>query len=324
MDVYHFSGLHTATTALMISKLSRVLALVCVLVLNGSLEACATSNAADADSPDAQMIEAKAATFSNPQAVTIVGYSQDAMEPFITRDGNFLFFNNSNDPSVDTNLYWASKVDDLTFQFQGEIGGVNSTALDAVPSMDLSNNFYFVSTRSYDTTLSTIYSGSYANGSVAGVGIVPGVSAMERGLIDFDEEISADGNTLYFTEGVFTGASVPQSSEIIIARRSGGTFVRDPNSKKILKKINSGGKLNYAADTSADELELFFTRFSGKEPAIYMSGRMSTSLPFGVPQKIRAITGFAEAPSISPDGKSLYFHMKNRHGVFSIYRVMRP
>jgi hypothetical protein len=41
------------------------------------------------------------------------------MEPFITRDGHFLFFNNSNNPRVDTNLYWATRIDDLTFQFAG-------------------------------------------------------------------------------------------------------------------------------------------------------------------------------------------------------------
>jgi len=270
------------------------------------------------------MTQAKATSFSNPRPVTISGYNQDAMEPFITRDGNFLFFNNSNNPSVDTNLFWATKVEDLTFRFQGEIGGANSSALDAVASMDLSNNFYFVSTRSYDSTLSTIYSGSYANGSVTGVALVPGVSAMRRGLVDFDEEISADGNTLYFTEGVFTGGNVPNSSQILIARRNGNGFARDPNSKKLLRTINNAGKLNYAADTSADQLEIFFTRFNGKEPAIFMATRTSTSKPFGSAEKIMAITGFVEAPSISPDGKSIYYHQRNPDGLFSIYRVTRP
>jgi hypothetical protein len=128
-----------------------------MIAVGVSAIACATGETADdADVAESAMAEAKAASFSNPQPVTIVGYDQDAMEPFLTRDGNFLFFNNSNDPHVDTNLYWASKVDDLTFQFQGEIRGVNSTALDGVASMDVSDNFYFISTRSYDATWSTI------------------------------------------------------------------------------------------------------------------------------------------------------------------------
>src|ERR1700730_10102518 len=63
----------------------------------------------------------RAPDFANPQRVTIAGYSGDAMEPFVTRDGRLLFFNNSNQ-SADTNLFWAVRIDDLAFQFRGEIG----------------------------------------------------------------------------------------------------------------------------------------------------------------------------------------------------------
>lgn len=296
-----------------------VLLLGCLTLLGGSFRGCVAL-----DQPGAIVAEAQAASFSNPKPVAILGYNQDAMEPFLTRDGKFLFFNNSNAPTVDTNLFWASRIDDLTFQLQGEIGGVNSTALDAVASMDVGSNFYFISTRSYLTTKSTIYSGMYSGGAVTGVGLVPGVSLMRLGIIDFDAEISADGNTLYFSEGVFAGGNVPRSSHIVIARRSGSRFIRDPNGKKLLRKINHGAKLNYAAATSASELEIFFTRLSDGEPSIYMANRTSTSEPFDALQRITAITGFAEAPTISPDGKSLYFHQRSPDGVFSIYRVTRP
>jgi Tol biopolymer transport system component len=159
---------------------------------------------------------------------------------------------------------------------------------------------------------------------VSGPAIVAGVSPTRRGLVDFDQEISADGNTLYFTEGLFTGGSVPASSEVLIARRSDNGFIRDAQSKEILRTINSSARLNYAACTSADELEIFFTRLNGKEPAILMASRTSTAKPFGAAEKISAITGFVEAPTISADGRSLYFHLRNPDGVFSIYRVTRP
>src|SRR5262249_44839471 len=58
--------------------------------------------------------------FSNPQQVTIAGYSGDAMEPFISRDGKYLFFNNSNTATT-TRLFWATEMDPVTFRFQGEI-----------------------------------------------------------------------------------------------------------------------------------------------------------------------------------------------------------
>ncbi len=272
--------------------------------------------------------------FGNPEMVQILGYddnegnSNEAMEPFISRDGNFLFFNNSN-AAATTNLFWATRIDDVTFQYQGEIGGeVNSSGpLDAVASMDSSGNIYFITTRSYGSTgspgyLSTIYSGPFADGTVTSVNPVPGVAAPRMGLVNFDEEISADGNTLYFTQGNYASGNLT-STTMMIATLQGGNFVVDPNSAKIMKTINDR-HLNYAADTSADELEFFFTRTNLKTgPAIYMATRKSTSKPFGKPKKIHAITGFAEAPSISPDDLSLYYHVKNPSGVFIINRVTR-
>ncbi|HEY6420963.1 MAG TPA: hypothetical protein VIX59_18350 [Candidatus Binataceae bacterium] len=272
--------------------------------------------------------------FGNPEMVQILGYddnqgnSNDAMEPFISRDGNFLFFNGSN-AAPTTSLFWATRVDDVTFQYQGEIGGgVNSSGpLDAVASMDSNGNFYFITTRSYQSTgapgyLSTIYSGPFADGAVTPVNPVAGVAAPRLGLVNFDEEISADGNTLYFTQGNFSTGNLT-STRMMVATRQGGAFVVDANSNKIMKTINDQ-YLNYAADTSADQLEFFFTRTNlAVGTAIYEATRTATSKPFGTPNKIDAITGFAEAPSISPDDLSLYYHVKNQSGVFVINRVTR-
>jgi hypothetical protein len=56
--------------------------------------------------------------FAAPQPVTITGYSGDAMEPFLTRDGSILIFNNLNDPPSETDLYWTERIDDLTFAYR--------------------------------------------------------------------------------------------------------------------------------------------------------------------------------------------------------------
>jgi hypothetical protein len=310
----------------------RNVALVAATILIGLLLSAVGAQAGSAH--DSKARPPALTEFGNPEMVQILGYddnegnSNDAMEPFISRDGNFLFFNNSN-AAPTTNLFWATRIDDVTFQYQGEIGGeVNSSGpLDAVPSMDENGNFYFITTRSYESTgspgyLSTIYSGPFASGAATPVNPVPGVAAPKLGLINFDEEISADGNTLYFTQGNFATGNLT-STTMMVATLQGGSFVVDPNSAKIMKTINDQ-YLNYAADTSADELEFFFTRTNLKVgPAIYMATRKSTSKPFGKPKKINAITGFAEAPSISPDDLSLYYHVKNPSGVFVINRVTR-
>jgi hypothetical protein len=272
--------------------------------------------------------------FANPEMVQILGYddnqgnSHDAMEPFISRDGDFLFFNDSNTAPT-THLYWATRIDDVTFQFQGEIGGgVNSSgALNAVASMDDSGDFLFTSTRSYSNSgapgsLATLYTGPFADGVVTPVAPAPGMAAPKYGLINFDSEISADGNTIYFTQGDYSTGTLT-STRMMVANRVGSQFVVNRKSARIMAKINNRF-LNYAADVSADELEFFFTRTNLKVgPAIYMATRKSKTAAFRKPARIVAITGFAEAPSISPDALSLYYHVRNSSGVFVINRVTR-
>jgi WD40-like Beta Propeller Repeat len=291
-----------------------ILLMLCGVLAAGTVAAAPTSAVPDA--------KPTFGVFTNPEPVTIEGYSEDAMEPFISPAGNYLFFNNSNAPNVDTNLYYATRIDDVTFQFQGEIGGVNSTALDAVASMDSNDNFYFISTRSYPETLSTIYSGIFSDGSVSNVAIVPGISKQKPGDVNFDAGISPDGGTLYFDDGVYSSSGDLLSAKIAFAKLKDGQFVRARNSAKIMRKINTHG-LNYAPCISASGLEFFFTRFNGTLPAIYTARRAKTSKPFNKPIKIQAITGFAEAPTLSPDEKSLYYH-ENVSGTFVIYRVTRP
>ena len=260
--------------------------------------------------------------FADPQRVTILGDSDDTMEPFISRDGTYLFFNNSNNPAVNTNLYWAERVDDLTFQFRGEIGGVNTAALEGVASMDRNNVFYFVSTRSYAQTSSTLYRGTFADGTVSGVELVPGISRSTPGIVNFDAEISPDGKTLYFVESQFNASGVPQTADILIAERSGDTFTRASDSATIMRQINTMTMLEYAPASSASGRELFFTRLEGSGPVIYTANRPEPAVPFGAPQRIEAITGFVEAPTLSPDERSLYYH-KSEGNRFVIYRVTR-
>lgn len=255
--------------------------------------------------------------FTNSQRVTIRGYSGHAMEPFLTRDGRYLLFNNSNDPTVNTNLHYAERIDDLTFQYRGEMGGVNSAALDAVAA----GNFYFISTRSYDTTLSTVYRGRFSNGSVTDVELVEGISERQRGRVTFDVEVSPDGTTLYLSDGTFRGGPVPASADLTIAERQGMRFRRSERSGEILRNINSAA-LEYAASISSNGLELFFTRIQNNQPAIYRSTRPNVDAPFELPARITAIDGFAEAPSLSPDERSLYYH-KREGRQFIIARVTR-
>ena len=226
----------------------------------------------------------------------------------------------STSPQVNTNLFYAERLDDLHFQFRGELKGVNTPSLEGVASLDTLGNFYFVSNRSYDTTASTLYRGHFAAGAITGVELVPGISIAKPGIVNFDAEISADGNTLYFIESEF-GAHGPRSAVILMAHRKGNAFVRDPAGSVLLQSVNADG-LNYAPALTANELEIFFTRADFDGLAIYQASRARISDAFGPCTRIAAITGFVEAPTLSPDGNSLYFH-KKENGRFVLYRVTR-
>ncbi|HWA34135.1 MAG TPA: hypothetical protein VG737_08405, partial [Cyclobacteriaceae bacterium] len=132
--------------------------------------------------------------FGPPYQVTVNGYKGDnLMEPFFTRDGKYLFFNNLNSPPEDTNLHWALRKDDKTFDYKGEIAGIATTDIEGTPSMDNSNNLYFVSTRSYSTNFSTIYVASFKDGIATNVRLVEGISKKQPGVVNYDVEVNASG-----------------------------------------------------------------------------------------------------------------------------------
>ncbi|MGA3040290.1 MAG: hypothetical protein ABSF54_05790 [Bryobacteraceae bacterium] len=264
--------------------------------------------------------------FQHPERVTIANYAGDAMEPFISHDGRFLLFNNRNDPGVDTNLHYAERVDGLHFVYRGEIRGVNTSALEAVPSLSCGGDLYFVSTRSYQETFSTIYRARFSDGAASGIQLAPGISRHTPGWVNFDAEVSADGQTLYAVDSRFSATGIPLTADLFIAhKRPDGAFERMAESGNLLRLVNTE-ELEYAPAVSADGLELFFTRVreirAGAQPRIWRSVRRSVREPFAAPQVVGAISGFAEGPTLSPDGLSLYYHARV-NGQFAIFRVTR-
>lgn len=270
-------------------------------------------------------VTSAAADFTHPQAVIIEGYDDHAMEPFLSRDGRILLFNNSNDPPARTDLHWAERKTPTLFRYRGRVEGANSNMLDGVPTMDKEGLLYFVSVRSYEQSLSTIYRGRFANGRVSHVELVPGISRLQRGDLNFDIEVSADGTRLYGVDGVFRGGSVPEEADIFVAERSGNCFKRLPGSAAMMANVNTSA-LEYAAAISEDELELFFTRMSGalfwRKLKILRATRPNRNVPFGRPRVIKSIKCFVEAPTLGDNGRALYYHEKV-NGRYRISRVTR-
>ncbi len=263
--------------------------------------------------------------------VTINGLSFDAMEPFISSDDKYLFFNNLND-GVNTRLFYATKVNDSTFNFVGELLGTNqltSPHLDAVADMDSLNNFYWTSTRAYPAEFDNLFRGNFNNGEVTNTGRVHGdFYIYSPGWLIMDHGISYDGQMLYFNNARFDGVCQgPCETWIGIAKKENdSTFSVIPNSDQIMQNINDANYIYYAPCISKDNLELYFTR--------YLKGTITTNTLFEVCVAVRntpidefsvaqvlfseVIANIVEAPTITEDKQILYYHKK----VNGIHKIM--
>jgi hypothetical protein len=119
---------------------------------------------------------------------------------------------------------------------------------------------------------------------------------------------------------------LPKTSNIKVAVNGNGEFKTLENSDYLLHNINTDA-LEYAPSISSDGLVLYFTRARGLgtnkvELKIYGAKRNSVDEPFGPPKAISSITGFVEAPSISTNGKTIYYHKKEagKHYICTVSR----
>ena len=175
-------------------------------------------------------------SISDPQPVTVLGYdaSKGIMEPFITRDGQTLLFNNGNaahntdGKKGEPDLHHAQRINDHTFRYLGEIRGANSSMVDGAPSLDQNNRLFFISPRAYQEKRSTIHTGIFKNGKPRTWVLWTGnISPNKPGWLNMDAEISADGKTLYYTVNEWnTDFNVPKTSNLQVAQWVGGRFER--------------------------------------------------------------------------------------------------
>ena len=290
-------------------------------------------------------------SFDNPRRVEILGYSGHAMEPFISRDGTTLFFNNLNADRLedgsenDTNIHFATRNDAYTFQYMGLVVGASEDTvpgkneLEGVASLDQNNRFFFIRTTDYLTAespnyLKSIFMGNYGNGNVIDLQALenfnsdrpPGQTPMPGELV-FDVEVDSSGEYLYFAEGLFSGSPFPDAADIQVAMKERDTFVIMPDTRDVMAQVNSEA-LEYAPSISPNRLELYFTRAEVTSPnspefSVYVATRDSVMSPWTDVTKLNAITGdITEAPSISEDGQHLYYHQR-LDGLFRIYAVER-
>lgn len=300
--------------------------LICILLLFLS---CSSS---DNDIDNSQTYP----SFGSEINVTINGLSFDAMEPFISPNGNYLFFNNLND-GINTKLYYATRVNDSIFNYVGELIGTNQTTapyLDAVADLDVNGNFYWTSTRNYPTELNNLFHGTFSNGNVSNIERVQGDFNMNTpGWLVMDHGISLDGQYLYFNNARFDEANCvgPCETTLGVAQKENrSTFTTLSHSDSILQNINDANYIYYAPCISSDNLELYYTRYLKGDITestvfeICIAVRSNTSSNFSVPKVLfsETIANLIEAPTLTVDKNIIYYHRKtsNSHKIVMRYR----
>lgn len=275
-------------------------------------------------------------SYGPEKLVNIDGLTFDAMEPFLSPDGNYLFFNNLND-GINTKLFYATRINDSTFHFTGEISGTNQSTpphLDAVADMDEDGNFYWTSTRNYPAELNNLFTGTFSNGIVTNIARVQGDFNMNiPGWLVMDHGISLDGQFLYFNHARFDEANCqgPCETEIGIAKKNPDlSFTKLANSASVLQNINNENYIYYAPCISSDNLEFYFTRYLKGQITqatvfeICVAVRSDSSKQFSVPKVLfsETISDIIEAPTLSVDKKIIYYHKKisGTHQIMMRYR----
>ncbi len=276
--------------------------------------------------------------WSNEQEIQISGYSQSAMEPKVAADGGVLLWNDK-PAGGDTlmNIHYAVKQVDQSWLYIGTVPGtVDNSNLDGVPALDSSLNFYFISTRSYATNQQTIYSGLLSVLGVNSLGVSSVAAAdtaiknTQSGFLDMDLDVSWDGTLMVVSRALFAGNPYPETSELKLFSVSARQASNISNSNETLANVNSTLCRTYAGTLSNDKKELYFTiipstSIAGSDFRILVAKRATITEPFGKPQVIQAITGtYTEGPSLTQDGKNLYYHkFDSVAGRFKIYKVTR-
>lgn len=259
--------------------------------------------------------------------VTINGYTIDAMEPFISLDGNAMFFNSINN-ATNTSLFYAGRINDSLFNIMGFMPVVNEATtpyLNAVASVDSANNFFWVSLRNYPTQMDNLHKVTFTTSSYTNFARVHGdFNIQQSGWLIMDAAINYDGNYLCYCNAYLVGCGgLPCKGSLGLAQKvNDSTFNKLSNTTFLFSNVNDTNYVVYAPQITKDGLELYYTRYhkaSVLNTEICVSVRTATTLAFSLPQVIYSNIGLVpEAPTISTDKSKLYYHRKE-NGVYKLF-----
>jgi Tol biopolymer transport system component len=186
------------------------------------------------------------------------------------------------------------------------IPGVNSTADESDPSLTADRlTIVFSSDRAGGLGSDDIYLGTRAS-TTAAFTVAP-ITAINSSSRDASPEISADGNTLYFT------SNRGSSYDVYVSTRSGGVW----SAPQAVAELNTSSTEGDVA-ISPDGLTLLVERTED----IYIATRASTGAAFGTPALVAIldVTGDVAAPTLTNGAAAVYLHGGATRDIYVAYR----
>lgn len=307
-----------------------------IIIILSFFTAC-EQNIQDKEKNISSRIFEKDNEFINEQKVEILWYDWDAMEPYISRDEKYLFFND-NWTKTEKDLFYAEKVDDTTFKYIWEVKWVNTDEVDWNPTMDENYNFYFITTKylTEENSLDTIYWWVFDNWELKNIKRVKWdinnweiVENNKYIWINMGVEITRDWNEMYTSYAKFKVWEIfPTEGYIKYAIKTKDWFEIAKNQDDIMKNINTNYAVEYAWEVSDNWLDIFYSQVEfWKVPKFRLlhSSRNNKNEAFWIPKLINEPfkddeNAFVEGPTLSSDWKKLYYYKLDKWK-FSIFML---
>lgn len=186
------------------------------------------------------------------------------------------------------------------------VPGVNSASGESDPSLTADRlTIVFTSTRAGGLGMEDIYIGTRA--TTASAFTVAAITAINSATRDLSPEISADGNTIYFT------SNRSGNYEVYVTTRSGGVW----SAPVLVTELSStAGEGDVAI--SPDGLTALVERSTG----IYLATRASVGAAFGTPALVAIldVTGDVAAPTLTNGATTVYLHGGGTRDLYVAYR----
>lgn len=269
--------------------------------------------------PDQSAASCDGTTWRAPVVVAVAGLEPHLFGPRLTADGGGLYLSQTRGtPFRDEDIWLLDRTGAGAFANPIRVEPVSSMTFDGSPFPSPDGlELFFSSARSGSRDLWVARRGQPSGN----FGDPTPILFVNSDSDDQNPSLTADGLALFFA----TDRDAPRFREDIYTSTRASRLAAFARPERVAEL--SGPTKDGAPFISPDGLTIHFTsdRPGARRLDIWTATRPSRTAPFSAPVHLPELASAAddEDPSISPDGKELYFASNRAGGTFQLYRAAR-